>query len=108
MNGYYPANQSIYDEFLKGKGTCVPTNLTGDEWHQNDWRNRMAEKIMMNRSIPILRIADSTVNNWDSHIGIHQINFAKNVTELDCTHFCHPSGVMYHWRSLLYNLIATI
>ena len=53
-------------------------------------------------SIPILRIATSTVSQHDIHLGDVDIRGHKHT---DCTHFCSNAAVFKHWRDLLYNAI---
>ena len=56
-------------------------------------------------SIPILRIAASTMSLHDVHLGDMDINGHKHT---DCTHFCSNAAVFKHWGDLLYNAVPLL
>ena len=53
-------------------------------------------------SIPILRIAASTVSQYDIHLGNVDI---RGHEHMDCTHFCSNAAIFKHWSDLLYNVV---
>eukprot|EP00667_Euglena_gracilis_P017123 EG_transcript_18001 len=64
---------------------CVPVNRLA-AW-KTDWRNRLAEGLMAQAGIPVLRLWDATVNLWDFHV----MNNGRS-DGLDCTHYCVPGA----------------
>jgi len=72
----------------------------------NDFRNRIPETYFIPIGLPILRIAKASMVEWDAHIGLQIRIDRKDIR--DCTHYCQPSGILYHWREILYNLLLVL
>jgi GDSL/SGNH-like Acyl-Esterase family found in Pmr5 and Cas1p len=97
-NGYF-------DDKLSAKYTTCSAYENPVGYHNNDLRNRVAEEVMHAASIPILRIADSAVSQFDVHLGEADLRGHRH---MDCTHFCSNAGIFKHWSNLLYNVIPIL
>lgn len=98
-NGYFHVesnNRSLID--------CVPhSKLFGFE--SEDKRNKLAEDLMIAASVPILRVAHSSISQYDIHLG--DTHF-RGHTHTDCTHFCSNSALFHHWTEILFNSLQFV
>lgn len=73
---------------------------------KQDVRNRIADQIFGKAGIPIMRVNNASLPEWFQHVGY------QNRTDMDgiedCTHYCQPSGVFYHWREVFFNIINVL
>jgi hypothetical protein len=80
-NGYY-----------NGSSNACASFVDDDVAAEKDWRNRIADLLLIPAKIPIIRISSGLKSQWDAHMG-----------HGDCTHYCYPSGVFTYIMDVLYN-----
>eukprot|EP00667_Euglena_gracilis_P015435 EG_transcript_16039 len=86
-------------------GPCVPyADMV--EAHAADYHNRIAEELCQAHRVPILRVMEASKTEWRFHTGQQIRNGRRG--GYDCTHFCQPSAVFFHWRELLRNALAVL
>ena len=73
------------------KGGCRPHNASDrGEDGEGNMLNRAVAPLLARAGVPILRIWRPSAARWMEHLGNN-----------DCSHYCHPSGVLDLWVRLL-------
>ena len=82
---------------------CAP--ILNPSWHQFDWRNRVVEDLARKYNVRnvIIPIADGLHLQWDAHVEYSTV--ANNPNQIDCTHFCYPSGIFNFVLLKIYNFL---
>eukprot|EP01040_Poterioochromonas_malhamensis_P010764 gene10764-11732_t len=94
-NGYYNRSRLHFP--------CHPYNNVAKAYAE-DFHNRFVDQMFTYyRHIPIMRVWNVSSIAGDQHVSLqHRIDEPGGY---DCTHFCENSGVYYHWREVLYNIL---
>eukprot|EP00899_Mesostigma_viride_P010282 jgi/Mesvir1/19255/Mv10337-RA.1 len=98
-----PVMEPVERDFLLGHARpplhCVPFDVA--QLHSSNWRNRMANKLLEQAGIPILRVFDASVQRHDWHsekcLGGQCDRWGP------CQHYCLP-GAPFHWTEILFNM----
>ena len=96
-------NKSVPLGYYNGSNNNLPclTRIDRNRAYEEDYRNRFAERVMLQHNITILRTSTALYDAMNMHC-MKQWRVGGAVV-YDCTHYCMPSGVFYHWRDLLFN-----
>eukprot|EP01040_Poterioochromonas_malhamensis_P013947 gene13947-15399_t len=72
-----------------------------------DFHNRVVDQMFTYyKHVPIMRVWNVSSIASDHHVSLqHRIDEPGGY---DCTHFCENSGVYYHWREILYNILPLV
>lgn len=62
--------------------------------HQNDWRSRTIDTVLLPVKIPVIRLTKKLLSQWDAHV------------EKDCTHFCYPSGIFTYILDIIFTSLS--
>ena len=98
-------NKSVPLGYYNGSNNNLPclTRIDRNRAYEEDYRNRFAERVMLQHNITILRTSTALYDAMNMHSTKQwQVGSSRFY---DCTHYCMPSGVFYHWRDLLFNAL---
>eukprot|EP00965_Chrysotila_dentata_P044374 1474947-Pleurochrysis_carterae.AAC.1 len=84
------ADGSYKKGWYSGK-RCGPHALTARPPGQDEMLARLEAA-----GLPVLKIWGATESQWDQHLEL-KTPHTRARSGADCTHFCHPSGVMEAW-----------
>ena len=92
-NGYFPADRETR---LHGC-TPLPTDRNtsmGDDWRNDILHNEFSSLIKQGQ-VTIIPMVKGLQSQYDAHAG----------DDVDCTHWCYPSGIQKYWHQMYFNAI---
>jgi hypothetical protein len=100
---HFPTPNGYFSKFMPRAGCEATVNFT--DKFINDWRNRIADKILGNNNIHhklhYVPMAPPLYSQIDAHI----INTIKPFTPSDCTHWCYPSNIYKYIHLVIFNML---